>query len=112
MIGRESEMITCFGVRSRCCKFFEYHKGKTDPVPYHECSKNWDGSSKSMEPDMAVAMAPKLEDDGFPIDAIHADNDWTTIKKLKMDFKDLKKKDDQNHTTKGITKCLIELSKR
>jgi hypothetical protein len=65
-----------------------------------------------MGPDMAVAMAPKLEDDGFPIDAIHADNDWTTIKKLKMDFKDLKKKDDQNHTTKGITKYLIELSKR
>ena len=38
---------------------------------------------------------PKLEDDGFPIDAIHADNDSTTIMKLKMVFKDLKKKDDQ-----------------
>ena len=93
MIGRESGMITY--VRSRCCKFCEYHKGKTEPLPYHECSKNWDGSSKSMEPDMAVAMAHKMENEGFRIDAIHADNDSTTIMKLKMVFKDLKKKDDQ-----------------
>ena len=64
-----------------------------------------------MEPDIAVTMTHKMEDDGFPIDAIHADNDSTTIMKLKMDFKDLKKKDDQNHTIKRITKSLIELSK-
>ena len=44
---------------------------------------------------MTVAMTHKMEDDGFPIDVIHADNDSTTIMKLKMDFKDIKKKDDQ-----------------
>ena len=112
VIGRESGMVTCFCVRSRCCKFCEYPKGKNEPVPYHECSKNWDGSSKAMEPDIAVTMTHKMEDDGFPIDVIHADNDSTPIMKLKMDFKDLKKKDDQNHTIKRITKSLIELSKR
>jgi hypothetical protein len=53
---------------------------QTGHYQYHECSKNWDGSSKSMEPDMAVAMAHKMENDGFRIDAIHADNDSTTIK--------------------------------
>ena len=61
-----------------------------------------------MKPDMAVVMAHKMEDDGFPIDVIHADNDSTTIMILKMDFKDQKKKEDQNHTTKGITKCLSD----
>ncbi|XP_063436637.1 uncharacterized protein LOC134718075, partial [Mytilus trossulus] len=90
----------------------EHHEGKKDTVPSHDCCRNWYGSSKSMEPDMAVYMAHKMNDNECPIDVIHADNDSTTMLKLKLDFENLKKKDDQNHTTKGITKSLIELSKR
>ena len=38
---------------------------------------------------MTVVMAHKMEDDGFQIDVINADNDSTTIMKFKIDFKDL-----------------------
>ncbi|CAC5422659.1 unnamed protein product [Mytilus coruscus] len=88
----------------------KHHEGKKETVPSHDCCRNWYGSSKSMEPDMAVSMAHKMNDNECAIDVIHADNDFTTM--LKLDNENLKKKDDQNHTTKGITKSLIELSKR
>ncbi|XP_063438315.1 uncharacterized protein LOC134719240 [Mytilus trossulus] len=112
MIGKQTGKVTCYDIRSKSCKFCEHHEGKKDTVPSHDCCRNWYGSSKSMEPDMAVSMAHKMNDNECPIDVIHADNDSTTMLKLKLDFENLKKKDDQNHTTKGITKSLIELSKR
>ncbi|CAC5380311.1 unnamed protein product [Mytilus coruscus] len=112
MIGKQTGKVTCYDIRSKSCKFCEHHEGKKETVPSHDCCRNWYGSSKSMEPDMAVSMAHKMNDNECAIDVIHADNDSTTMLKLKLDFENLKKKDDQNHTTKGITKSLTELSKR
>ncbi|CAC5388974.1 unnamed protein product [Mytilus coruscus] len=112
MIGKQTGKVTCYDIRSKSCKFCEHHEGKKETVPSHDCCRNWYGSSKSMEPDMAISMAHKMNDNECAIDVIHADNDSTTMLKLKLDFENLKKKDDQNHTTMGITKSLIELSKR
>ncbi|CAC5422632.1 unnamed protein product [Mytilus coruscus] len=111
-IGKQTGKVTCYDIRSKSCKFCEHHEGKKEAVPSHDCCRNWYGSSKSMKPDMAVSMAHKINDNECAIDVIHPDNDSTTMLKLKLDFENLKKKDDQNHTTKGITKSLIELSKR
>ncbi|XP_052085196.1 uncharacterized protein LOC127722351 [Mytilus californianus] len=80
--------------------------GRKETVPSHDCSKNWQGTSKGMEPDMALEMTHNLKDNGCPIHVLHADNDSTTTARLKVDFKELQKKDDQNHTKKGFFKKL------
>lgn len=41
---------------------------------------------------------------------IHADNDAATTAKLKIDFEDLEKKDDQNHLKKGFSRSLHAMS--
>ncbi|CAG2253222.1 unnamed protein product [Mytilus edulis] len=63
-----------------------------------------------MEPDMAISMARELEETGCAIDVIHGDNDSTTTSRLKAVFPSIEKKDDSNHTKKGITSKLYKLS--
>ncbi|CAC5370270.1 unnamed protein product [Mytilus coruscus] len=92
MIGKQTGKVTCYDIRSKSCKFCEHHEGKKETVPSHDCCRNWYGSSKSMEPDMAVSMAHKMNDNECAIDVIHADNDSTTMLKLKLDFENLKEK--------------------
>ncbi|CAC5394753.1 unnamed protein product [Mytilus coruscus] len=111
MIGTMTGKVIDFSHRSRNCKVCEYHMGRKETVPSHDCSKNWQGTSKGMEPDMALEMTHNLKDNGCPIHVLHADNDSTTTTRLKVDFKELQKKDDQNHIKKGFSKKLYDLSK-
>ncbi|XP_076080234.1 uncharacterized protein LOC143051079 [Mytilus galloprovincialis] len=62
------------------------------------------------ESDMAVSMAHTLKNDGCEIKVIHADNDSATTSKLKVDFEDVEKRDDQNHLKKGLSKSLHQMS--
>ena len=86
MMGSKTGKVLSFDVRSKCCKVCEYHESRKETVPPHDCVCNYVGSSKSMEPDMAVTMAHQLEEDACPIGIVHADNDSTTTLKLKLDF--------------------------
>ncbi|XP_071146651.1 uncharacterized protein [Mytilus edulis] len=110
MIGKETGKIMLWDQRSRSCKTCEYHLANQTTIPDHLCSKNWYGSSKAMESDMAVSMAHTLKNDGCEIKVIHADNDSATTSKLKVDFEDLEKRDDQNHLKKGLSKSLHQMS--
>ncbi|CAC5366348.1 unnamed protein product [Mytilus coruscus] len=112
MIGSITGKVMDFSLRSRICKVCAYHQQRKETVPAHACSKTWYGSSKGMEPDMAVEMTHNLKDSGCQIQVLHADNDSTTTSRLKVDFDDLEKKDDQNHVKKGFSKKLYELSKK
>ncbi|VDI21511.1 Hypothetical predicted protein [Mytilus galloprovincialis] len=112
MIGSITGKVMDFSLRSRVCNVCEYHQQRKEIVPAHDCSKNWYGSSKGMEPDMAVEMTHNLKDSGCQIQVLHADNDSTTTSRMKVDFDDLEKKDDQNHVKKGFSKKLYELSKK
>ncbi|XP_033745722.1 uncharacterized protein LOC117331232 [Pecten maximus] len=112
MIGKTTGKVIAYDVRSKSCRICDIHKDKKETVPSHVCPRNWEGSSKAMEPDMAVSMAHRLSDQGFQLDVFHADNDSTTTAKMLLDFPKLEKKDDQNHVKKGISKSLYELSKK
>ena len=62
---------------------------KTPVVPSRlgtDCRKNWTGSSKSMEPDMAVNMLHNLKDKGFHVKNLVLDNDANTISKARSNF--------------------------
>ena len=53
MIGKETGEMLDFTVRSGVCQVCQIHE-RAAKVPDNECVKNWTGSSKAMEPDMAV----------------------------------------------------------
>ena len=53
LIGNRTGKICAFGVRSKDCRMCSYHMSKGDAPPEHDCSENWNGSSKAMEPDVA-----------------------------------------------------------
>ena len=64
------------------------------------------GSSKAMEPDMAISMVERMNDKGCSVGVIHADNDSTTTSRLKEKFGNIKKRDDKNHLKKNLSKQL------
>ena len=63
------------------------------------------GSSKAMEPDMAISMVERMNEKGCSVGVIHADNDSTTSR-LKGKFGNIKKRDDKNHLKKNLSKQL------
>ncbi|CAG2247954.1 unnamed protein product [Mytilus edulis] len=63
-----------------------------------------------MQPDMAISMARESEKTGCSIDVIHGDNDSTATSRMKAVFPSIEKKEDSNHTKKGITSKLYKLS--
>ena len=67
MIGKETGKIILWNCRSISCKICEYHLAKETQIPDHDCPKNWSGSSKAMESDMAVSMSHFLKDEGYEI---------------------------------------------
>ncbi|KAK3083296.1 hypothetical protein FSP39_018759 [Pinctada imbricata] len=112
MIGKETGKVLQFSLRSKACHICALYQSKNHTVPAHECTKNWDGSSKGMEPDMAISMAKDLKEAGCPINVIHGDNDSTTTSRLQAVFPSIEKKDDANHTKKSITSKLYKLSQK
>ncbi|OPL20372.1 hypothetical protein AM593_02294, partial [Mytilus galloprovincialis] len=108
MIGLKTGKVIDYAYRSRSCRVCEVHEKRKETVSAHDCCRNWKGTSKGMEPDMAVEMTHKLNDSGCQIKVLHADNDSTTTSRLKVHFEDLEKKDDQNHVKKGFSKKLYK----
>ncbi|CAG2220541.1 unnamed protein product [Mytilus edulis] len=82
LIGINTGKVVEFDVRTRNCSICQYHIGKNEPKPPHECNVNWTGSSKGMEPDMACSMIQRLAEDGYTVGTLHADNDATTQSRL------------------------------
>ncbi|CAC5375466.1 unnamed protein product [Mytilus coruscus] len=78
LIGVNTGKVVEFDVRTRNCSICQYHIGKNERKPPHECNVNWTGSSKGMEPDMACSMIQRLAEDGYTVGTLHADNDATT----------------------------------
>lgn len=60
-----------------------------------------------MEPDMACSIIKKMEDKGFKMETLHADNDTTTQSRLPSQ---IKKKDDKTHVKKNLSSHLYKLS--
>lgn len=66
------------------CKQSDKKKNGKD----HDCRRNWSGSSKSMESDMAVEMLHKMKEKGFYVKnlVMDSDSDSTTITGAKSSF--------------------------
>jgi hypothetical protein len=83
MIGNLSGKVCGFGVRSKDCRKCTYHINKGQFPPDHKCSKHWDGSSKSMEPDVAALVVMNIEPNkNVQVGVLIMDDDTTTVSKL------------------------------
>ena len=90
MVGGKSKKVIGFKAMSKnCsdCKVLKRKHGDSIPIPDHECVKNHDGSSKSMECEAILLMAIEALDKGFSIETIVADDDTTMKKTLRYDYK-------------------------
>jgi DNA polymerase III epsilon subunit-like protein len=114
MIGNLSGKVCGFGVRSKDCRKCTYHINKGQFPPDHKCSKNWDGSSKSMEPDVAAQVVMNIEQNkNVQVGVLIMDDDTTTASKLRETLNhSFVKWSDMNHTRKHLGNSLYALQKK
>ncbi|XP_056006937.1 DNA polymerase III PolC-type-like [Ostrea edulis] len=111
LIGEKTKKCLGYSVKSKKCRICDSAKQKNVPVRKHNCSRNWSGSAKAMEPAMACEMVQNIMDQGEKMETLVMDNDSTTIARLRTTVDpDIKKKADSNHTKKGFTGSLVEMS--
>ncbi|XP_021350929.1 uncharacterized protein LOC110448808 [Mizuhopecten yessoensis] len=106
LVGVKTGKVLDFDVRTKFCSICQHHLGRKDTIPNHQCNSNWQGSSKGMEPDMALSMVTRMDDRGCTVGIIHADNDSTTTSRLRQKFENIKKRDDKNHVKKTLSRQL------
>lgn len=83
MIGCKTRKVVGYDVMAktcRICKSAELHK----PEKKYDCRKNWEGSSKSMEPSMAVKILKSIENKGHKVKTLVIDDDTSTIHKVRL----------------------------
>lgn len=112
MIGLTTKKVVGFSVMNKTCKKCDV-EAKTDKiVTDHDCRKNWGGSSKAMEPAMAVDILNNIKEKGHNIQKIIMDDDATTIAKIRREVdSSVEKCSDRNHTVKNFTNTLYALQK-
>lgn len=112
LIGRKTGKVVGYGVKTKACSICGYARRKGISPRAHKCFKNWSGSSKAMEPALAVDMLKEVKTTGHEVKTIIMDNE-TTMARAKAELGDsLRKRCDRNHTTKSISNSLYGLSTR
>lgn len=81
MIGESTGKVLDYGVRSTRCRKCEI-AGESNAVS-HNCRKNHSGSSKSMEPEIAVACFNNATNHGLKYSSYTGDEDATTESHVK-----------------------------
>ena len=109
-LGKNTGLCLSYATKSKQCRICQHAENKNEVPRSHDCFKNWQGSSKAMEPAMAVDMLQQLRDEGTEVNTLIMDNDTTTISRARAEFDNkLEKEDDQNHTKKSLISSLYAL---
>ncbi|KAK0179271.1 hypothetical protein PV327_005036 [Microctonus hyperodae] len=78
LIGEECKKIISYATRSKACAKCRV----SNPKSTHNCRQNYSGSSKSMEPDMGIALIvknPLLDNENFAVGVLIGGDDSSTI---------------------------------
>ncbi len=110
LMGNLTGKIVAYNIRSKVCRICQHHSDSTPPV--HDCQKNWVGSSKAMEADVAAEVVKKVQDSGVKVGTMIMDDDTTTISRIRKELgANIKKWSDLNHTKKHLGNSLYALAK-
>ncbi|XP_062576921.1 uncharacterized protein LOC134267321 isoform X2 [Saccostrea cucullata] len=113
LIGNKSGKICGFGVRSKDCRKCSFHTNMGKTPPEHKCCKNWEGSSKAMESNVAVELVNKIEKENVEVSVLVMDDDCTTMARINEEIPHpVIKWSDISHTKKHLGNSLYQLQKK
>ncbi|CAG2195608.1 unnamed protein product [Mytilus edulis] len=114
VIGNVSGKCLHFGLKSTDCRKCNYIDEKGDASEEeHDCRRNYLGSSKAMEPALAVEMVKDIEEMGYMVNSLTMDDDTTTMARLRQEVDhDVIKRSDSNHFRKNFTGDLLQLHQK
>lgn len=110
LVGHYSKKIISYAVRSKSCRKCDLGH----PVSDHDCKKNYDGSAKGMEADIAVELYTKnplfIKHHVFGARLV-MNNDSATIASLRaVSLNSIELWADKNHTVKAFANSLWAMS--
>lgn len=111
IIGEKTGKVIDYRVKSTRCKQCEAAEPGTKPKP-HDCRKNFSGSSKSMEPEIAVDCFNDAQNHGLKYAEYIGDEDATTEShvRYRVDY-ETSKRTDKNHATRTLGSRLYNAQK-
>lgn len=114
MIGSESKKVLGYANDNKNCRICEYAEKLGLKPRKHDCRRNWQGSSKAMEPHMVVNIVKKINDSGkCRVSTLIGDDDTSTISHIHQEVDpSVDKRSDKNHVKKNLGKLILELSKK
>ena len=111
-IGARTGKVVGYATRSKRCITCEVAKRKKRPPREHDCRHNHTGSSKSMEPAVAVELAKDLENHGARLACLVGDDDASTYKRVVEEIGDVQKHSDIGHAKRGLGSKLIDIKQK
>ena len=114
MIGQKTGKIIDYGVRSKDCRTCMYWSNRNAAVPEHQCFKNFSGSSRAMEADVAAELVQRIENTAdVQVRTLVMDDDSATISRIRGELKhDITKWSDIMHVKKHLKSSLYKLQTR
>ena len=82
-IGKQTGKIVKYEVQSKSYRICQSAKTLKQKARVHRCSKNWSGSAKAMEPDMAVKMMQSLKANNVTVKQLIMDDDAATFSRAR-----------------------------
>ena len=110
VMGLSTGKILDFETRSKTCRICANASKKNQKPRNHDCRKNHVGSSKSMEPDVAVDLFQRATMSKIKYNVYTGDDDTTTHKHIREKVPyDVEKQSDVIHTKRSLTSRLYKL---
>lgn len=79
LIGQRTGKVLGYAVKSKTCRICYHARARGKMPRVHNCKKNWTGSSKGMEPAMAVDILRQVKTKGCNVSTLVMDGDSVTI---------------------------------
>lgn len=113
IIGNKTGKNCGYGIRIKECRKCSYHQNLGQTHPAHNCQKNWSGSSKAMESDVALEVIKTVEKENVQVGTLIMDDDATTMAKVQQNISQpVMKWSDLNHAKKHLGNSLYALQKK
>ena len=110
MIGEHTKKVLGYMVKSKDCRICNRYDDPED-IPSHDCPRNHEGSSKSMEVDAILELIiDSWENRNFGIQHIVVDDDTTMIAHLRHSYADMVKSGAMSKEYWPVTKSGIKKS--
>ena len=112
IIGAKAGKIVNYATCSKRCITCKVALLAGRPPRPHDCRRNHFGSSKSMEPAVAVELAKDLESHGAYLACLVGDDDASTYKRVVEEVCDVAKHSDIGHVKRGLGSKLFEAKEK